>query len=447
MTVKVLLVTTNGTGMGHLARMTAVALAGREQLDCTILTFSTAAGLTHDTGVAVEYCPSRERGWHSLWHWDSYVESRLCALINEMKAQVVVFDGVMPYDGLIRASARNPLVRFVWCRRGMWRPGANRRALRRSRYFDLIVEPTDIAGAHDAGATVSRADATRIPPITLLNQVPRLSREQARAQLGLTTDARLVYFAAGSIRGTAASAFESLTELSAKRGWCVVTTSPTPAAPSSSRQDIARRFPLVGHLAAFDAAVCAAGYNAVHEVVAAGIPTLLLADSSVPTDDQARRATTAASCGYALSVDPADSAAVTSAMEQLLNGWQPKPPSSPLDGAHHAAAAIAATASMPVRRSLRTPALQLRDKLSEVLGPAIGPLARRLLGKKPNPGPRGRLNLGLGEGSWSVRWTDDVREVSTPAPHTVLEHVLPGTSSVYAQARRTIAARYYLPRM
>lgn len=447
MTVRVLLVTTNGTGMGHLARMSAVALADRAVNDSTILTFSVAAGLTHSSPVPVEYCPSRERGWHSLWHWDSYMEARLCALVNETKAQVVVFDGVMPYDGLIRASARNPHVRFVWCRRGMWRPGANRRALRRSRYFDLILEPADIAGDMDAGATATRTDARRIGPISLLSEVPALSRENARAELGLPETGRLVYFAAGSIRGNAGSALDALTQLCADRDWTIVTTAAHPQPRQGFRVETARRFPLVGHLAAFDAAVCAAGYNAVHEVVAAGIPTVLLPDPSVPTDDQRLRAMTAASHGYALFADAADDAAVHSALAQLLDGWQPTATTPAMPGARQAASAIAAVATAPATRSRRVVGIRLKGRLGEALGPIFGSLARRLLGRRANPGPRGRLRLGLGEGSWSVAWTDDVREVAASDARAVIEHVLPGTSSVYAQARRTIAARYYLPRM
>ena len=447
MTVKVLLVTTNGTGMGHLARMAAVARAGRGSLDSTILTFSVAAGLTSGEDIPVEYCPSRERGWHSLWHWDSYMESRLCALINELKVQVVVFDGVMPYDGLIRASARNPHVRFVWCRRGMWRAGANRRALARARFFDLVLEPGDIGGALDAGATVGRRDATPIAPISLLSEVTPLSREQARAELGLPAHGRLVYFAAGSIRGTAGSARTELQRLCATQGWIMVTTSATPQASDPVVRQIARRFPLAGHLAAFDAAVCAAGYNAVHEFVAAGLPTVLLPDASVPTDDQVLRARTTAAEGLALTADPQDHAVVTHALTQLLLGWQPTATVAQPHGAQEAAAAIRAVVDSPVRRSRRMPWLLLKGPLGRGLGPLLGPLARRLLGKAAGRGPRGRLRLGLGDGSWSVQWTEDVREVNQIAERTVIEHVLPGTSSVYAQARRTIAARYYLPRM
>ncbi|NDB18758.1 MAG: hypothetical protein EB027_05800, partial [Actinobacteria bacterium] len=197
----------------------------------------------------------------------------------------------------------------------------------------------------------------------------------------------------------------------------------------------------------FDAAVCAAGYNAVHELVAAGVPTVLLPDASVPTDDQVLRSSTAAELGYALAADPHEPDAVSTALVQLLQGWVPTAVAPRLTGAAEAAEAIRAVASAPVRRSTRMPWLRLKTPLSELFGPLIGPLARRLLGKSANPGPRGRLSLGLGDGAWSVRWTEDVREVSAIGERTVLEHVVPGTSSVYAQARRTIAARYYLPRM
>ena len=55
--------------------------------------------------------------------------------------------------------------------------------------------------------------------------------------------------------------------------------------------------------------------------------------------------------------------------------------------------------------------------------------------------------MGMGADAWRVQWTTDVRNVARGDQRVVVEHVLPNTSSVYAQARRKIAERYYLSRM
>src|SRR5690606_29969076 len=86
------------------------------------------------------------------------------------------------------ARRRLPDVAFVWVRRGMWKPGANLHALRKRRMFDAVLEPGDLAAEADRGATAAAADVVRVPPVTLLECVDRVPKEQARAELGLDQD-------------------------------------------------------------------------------------------------------------------------------------------------------------------------------------------------------------------------------------------------------------------
>src|SRR5690606_2121899 len=121
------------------------------------------------------------RNWmpHLMWH--SYLSARLSLLLRETRARVLAFDGVAPYLGLLRARTAHPDVAFVWIRRGMWRPGVNRRALNARPFFDLVVEPGDVAGAADLGATARLTDATRVSPVSMLEAQPPLSRAEAAA--------------------------------------------------------------------------------------------------------------------------------------------------------------------------------------------------------------------------------------------------------------------------
>jgi hypothetical protein len=73
-------------------------------------------------------------------------------------------------------------------------------------------------------------------------------------------------------------------------------------APKGLDIKVIRHFPLANVLNAFDAAVCAAGYNSLHEELAANIPTLFIPNVR-GTDNQAERARWAADNHVALTVD------------------------------------------------------------------------------------------------------------------------------------------------
>jgi hypothetical protein len=52
--------------------------------------------------------------------WDAYLRDRLLALIEETDAQVLSFDGVVPYPGVIGAKLKKNDLALVWVRRGLW---------------------------------------------------------------------------------------------------------------------------------------------------------------------------------------------------------------------------------------------------------------------------------------------------------------------------------------
>src|SRR5690606_9040661 len=135
------LATSNGTGMGHLARQATIALSLPDPEQAVLFSLSTAVHVVTRQGLRAEYCPSHHRGWMPQPIWHRYLADRIDALLDETGARVFAFDGVAPYLGLLRARARRPDVGFVWMRRGLWRAGANPKLLRARAFFDLVVEP------------------------------------------------------------------------------------------------------------------------------------------------------------------------------------------------------------------------------------------------------------------------------------------------------------------
>lgn len=450
----VILMTSNGVGMGHLSRQLTVALSGPPQLDAVVFSLSGAlprivaadrAGDlpgTAEHGLRYEYCPSRESGWlprggwrrrvrtrYRSYRWHPYLRDRLVALAAETRASTVVFDGVVPYEGLLQARELLPELGFGWVRRGMWRPEAPQGQLAATDRFDLVLQPGDFGSAADRGPLADRTDAERLPPVSLTDVLPAVSGAQARSVLGLPPDRPVLLLAPGS--GALGSVEESAARIQAEvtaRGpdWVVAVT----------RQSIARHrvgtgsedvvflddvYPLARYLPAFDAAVSAAGYNAVHELLAARVPTLLVPSVHHVTDDQAARAQGVAARGAALLAEGGDlEGAVAHLLDEQVRGRLREACAGleqPCGGAH-AAALIASLADAARPTSLRV---------------------HRPVPSRPVPDLRTRTGPGTGA---QLRFVTelDVADVRGPDP---VEHLLPGSSAQYRAARERAAGWLY----
>src|SRR5262245_30922034 len=171
--------------MGHLARQVAIALAIDGRAEPIFFSMSLAMPAVLELGMRGEYCPSYHREVMPRPLWDHYLADRIRALVGETNADALVFDGVAPYRGLLWARADLPKVAFTWIRRSMCRPVVNTRSLKAGRFFDLVIEPGDLALAADRGRTAQLTDAWRISPVTLVEQVERLPRDAAANRLGL----------------------------------------------------------------------------------------------------------------------------------------------------------------------------------------------------------------------------------------------------------------------
>ena len=97
-----------------------------------------------------------------------------------------------------------------------------------------------------------------------------------------------------------------------------VTTTGENLAPIGLDLKVIRHFPLANVLNAFDAAICAAGYNSVHEELAAKIPTVFIPNTR-GTDNQAARAAWAADNKMALTVDQSNLNQITLNVSKLID--------------------------------------------------------------------------------------------------------------------------------
>lgn len=453
----VILMTSNGVGMGHLSRQLTTALSGPRRMDAVVFSLSgalprvVAADRSGDLpgarerSLRYEYCPSRESGWlppsgwrralrtrYRSYRWHPYLRDRLVSLAAETSASTVVFDGVVPYAGLLQARDLLPGVGFVWTRRGMWRPQAPSDHLSAAGRFDLVVQPGDLGGAADRGPLAGRADAVHVPPVSLTDVLPRTTRAEARAALGLPQDRPVLLLAPGSgALGSVEESAAAVRRAVADRGpeWVVAVT----------RQAIARHsvgdaadgkdrvvvlddvYPLARHLAAFDAAVGAAGYNAVHELLSAGVPTLLVPSVHHVTDDQEARASGVAARGAALLAGPEG---LEEAVARLLDA-------DVRAGLREACAALERPTGGRATADLVVGLAGASRRTDE---PVLRPVP-------PRPVPDARTPTGPGAGV-ELRFTEEVTVADVRGPDPV-EHLLPGSSRDYRRARERTAAWLY----
>jgi hypothetical protein len=89
-------------------------------------------------------------------------------------------------------------------------------------------------------------------------------------------------------------------------------------APEGLDIRVVRYFPLAKVLHAFDASVCATGYNGVHELLPALVPTVFVSNIR-GTDDQEARAKWCHDFGFALRADQADLADISAKVRELQN--------------------------------------------------------------------------------------------------------------------------------
>ena len=321
----IILATSNGVGMGHLARASAVALALKEVANPIIVSMAGGiAELPSYMGIRCEYIPGRDRGWMSREKWDKYLRDRLLALIEETGATVLSFDGVVPYPGVIAAKNSNSHVALVWVRRGLWQKKPQRFILGlQSRMMDCIIEPGDIAREYDHGPTANRKDSVLTSPVSLFQPSQAMSRDDARKALGIDPHRPAVLVQLGT--GDSDVNEKMSAALSGLLGWkdlqVVLTKAPTDKdgkslAPIGLDIKVLRYFPLANVLHAFDAGVCATGYNGVHELLPAGLPTVFVSNIR-GTDDQEARARWCHDKGFALRADQSNLADITEKVRQL----------------------------------------------------------------------------------------------------------------------------------
>lgn len=320
---RVLFITSNGAGMGHLTRLLAIARNLPENIEPIFVSLSQAVPVVKSFGFPYVYIASKNETGLPSPAWNSYAERRFTEEIKVFAPDAILFDGTWPYRGLLKAAeAEN--IPMVWSRRGMWKSTIADRSLTMSRYFDGIIEPGEFSAQLDQGATSRAKDSLKVNPLTILGRDELLSRAQAREKLRILDNEKavLVTLGAGNLNN-----INSITEMileSLKRektGWRIFITDNPISGEESIFEGIESLsvYPIVELANAFDFTVSASGYNSFHEWMMACVPTLWIPNLSTQTDDQATRSRFAEEAGVGISLENPSAHEIDAAIDFMTN--------------------------------------------------------------------------------------------------------------------------------
>ena len=309
---RIAFITSNGVGLGHLTRLLCIARRLPPTVDPIFVTMSQAFGIVRDFGFPVEYVPFISQSeMNGVQDWNDWFKHHVDQIFDAYGITGAVFDGGAPYGGLLRAIAARPDFFSVWVRRGMWRSGkSNDNLLKRQKYFDLVIEPRDVADVRDKGPTASQyGRSAHVDPIRLLDPEELLDRRSAAKALGIDPKRPAVLLQLGS--GTtseivsqtndiikACARFPKLQVVIAEWAIGAVSFDVWP------QVKVLRGFPLSRYYNAFDFTISAAGYNSFNEIISFGLPAIFLANENPIMDDQAGRAAFAVDQGAAFMTSP-----------------------------------------------------------------------------------------------------------------------------------------------
>lgn len=321
---RVMFITINGVGMGHLTRMLAIANRCPAPIEPVFVTMSQALKVLREHGYLAEFIPSRQYLDCDINQWNGFLCEELNEMISFYDPAVLVFDGNVPYQGIVDAIQANPDPWSIWSRRGMWR-SQSEDIVDREKFFDVVVEPGDVAAADDHGITRRHQERTHhVSPIRLLDDADMLSRDEARRALGMDCErpAVLIQLGAGnnfdyqSVHNTALAHIQERYDAQIAVGEWLIREQPMDLPEMVVRMP---GYPFARYFKAFDLAISAVGYNSFHELLFAGIPTIFVPNENMNQDNQVARALFADRRGLAVCVRTREIYKLTATIDRLFD--------------------------------------------------------------------------------------------------------------------------------
>jgi len=326
-TLRVVCYAVNGTGVGHLTRLLSIARWMRRyaaaldrKIEIWFLTSSEADALVFAEGFAAFKIPSK-----TIVHEAGIDRRTYFALAKQWIWHTL---GLLPPDLFIvdtfpRGSFGELLGALDLCKHAafVYRPVRAEVAMRPDfqamlSLYDLLIVPEIDAHVHVPENVQDRL--VHVGPVMSRERFELIPREVARQRLGIPEGKRCVFVSAGGggDRNAEDEMAATVRALADDPELSVVVGS----GPLYRGRPFPNITSLTGRAAewslAFDAAVCAAGYNTYNELMFAGVPTAFLPQQKL-ADDQRARAELAVTKGAAVLLEPASD--VRASVKELLS--------------------------------------------------------------------------------------------------------------------------------
>lgn len=290
----VLFMVTNGTGLGHLTRGLAIAKRLREidqQYEIIFLTTSLATEVLRENNFMFYYVPTKglmpeEITWRV---WNNFLSEQIEGIIGLYEPVAIVFDGAVPYMGLLANLNKKHSFKSVWIKRECYKKEFDNLEVK-EKPFDLIIVPNEV---NDAICS-NNAQKVYTNPIIFLEEDEAYLRERIRAQINLKDEERLFYIqlGAGNINNIESTLKTIITAIIKNPQYHILLGESIIGKHLNIRSDQVtqiRNFPNAQYFKAVDGAISAAGYNTVHELLLFGVPTLFIPNKETAQDDQVAR--------------------------------------------------------------------------------------------------------------------------------------------------------------
>lgn len=303
--IDIVLVSSNGAGLGHLTRLEAIT----RRLRGSSVIYTLSKGY-HKLGKRAEelvYFPSARTLDLNSRTWNTLLFNHFGSFIASSNPKVIVFDGTYLYSGIVDVS-KTLNIPLVWIRRGRWRNEVKEQSIQYNSpldFCDLVIVPGEYAETDELPVN---SESIHVSPVLVYGHKELLGRAHAIRNLGLDPSLKyvLVQLGAGTINhigGWVNAACSEILDLG--EDWKPVLLS-NPLNEESDLPvgaEVIEAFPISLYLNVFEFAIVAAGYNSVQEAIAAGLPCITVPNLSTVTDDQEARAAAIHKAGLGFNVD------------------------------------------------------------------------------------------------------------------------------------------------
>ena len=319
---------TNGVGMGHYARMYALAMAMKRKDPGMEIVFFTTNYVLHPLyaeGISAYHLPSRQKfeGMDART-WNSQCEEMLANVFSVHKPSIFVFDGAYPYRGMLNAIKGRVGVKRVWVRR-VNRRGKDSAPVDSYSHFDRIVVPGDLIDPDmEELAKWPVEEINLISPLLSVSRADLYPRGVLRSKLGVPLDATvcLVSLGAGEINDINSEIHLTISALTSNEGVHVILGESLIGSRISidlENVHLIRDYPNAIYFNGFDATVQAGGYNSFHESRQSNLPALFYPNMNTGMDDQLARCNIAVEEGWGLVVEQRNQKSISEGVSQLLD--------------------------------------------------------------------------------------------------------------------------------